>query len=98
MASGGAGEAIQVPFELRVLEVVLDFITLFLEFLVTGLEKLARPILDAIVQKALHKPLSSSYQSKIAVPVTVANSCKTDCQTASHPLRPECIQPEASGI
>lgn len=42
---------LQAPFELRALEVVLDFITLFLEFLVTELEKAVHPVLDAIVSK-----------------------------------------------
>lgn len=66
----------QVPFELRALEVVLDFITLFLQFLVTGLEKLAHPILDAIVQKALHEPLSPNYHCNVAVPGKVTYFCK----------------------
>jgi len=47
----------EAPFELRALEVVLDFITLFLEFLVIDLEKMAHPVLDAIVQKVSMKRL-----------------------------------------
>jgi hypothetical protein len=33
------------------LQVVLDFVTMFLEYLVTELERVAHPVLDAIVQK-----------------------------------------------
>jgi hypothetical protein len=43
---------VQAPFELRALEVVLDFVTLLLEFLVSELEKAVHPVLDAIVNKA----------------------------------------------
>jgi hypothetical protein len=32
-------------------QVVLDFVTMFLEYLVTELERVAHPVLDAIVQK-----------------------------------------------
>lgn len=33
------------------MQVVLDFVTMFLEYLVTELELVAHPVLDAIVQK-----------------------------------------------
>ena len=33
------------------MQVVLDFVTLFLEFLVTDLERTAHPVLDSLVQK-----------------------------------------------
>ena len=41
----------EMPFELKVLEVVLDFVTSYLEFLTSDLEALAHPTLDAIVQR-----------------------------------------------
>lgn len=47
----------EAPFELRALEVVLDFVTLLLEFLVSELEKAVHPVLDAIVNKITSRRL-----------------------------------------
>lgn len=41
----------EMPFELKVLEVVLDFVTTYMEFLTSDLEASAHPALDAIVQR-----------------------------------------------
>ena len=41
---------------LRRSQVVLDFVTMFLEYLVTELERVAHPVLDAIVQKVWLAP------------------------------------------
>lgn len=43
----GVGRPIQMHWS----QVVLDFVTMFLEYLVTELERVAHPVLDAIVQK-----------------------------------------------
>lgn len=43
------------------LQVVLDFVTMFLEYLVTDLERAAHPVLDAIVQKVCFDITERNY-------------------------------------
>ena len=47
----------ELPFELKVLEVVLDFVTTYIEFLSSDLEASAHPVLDTIVQRVRTRAL-----------------------------------------
>ena len=49
--SSGAISTERHHTRVRQMQVVLDFVTMFLEYLVTELERVAHPVLDAIVQK-----------------------------------------------
>ena len=58
---------------MRWLQVVLDFVTMFLEYLVTELERVAHPVLDAIVQKVW--VLSRAFCCTLHAPITGGRGC-----------------------
>lgn len=55
----------EMPFELKVLEVVLDFVTTYVEFLTSDLEASAHPALDAIVQRVSLRPHALNFKASL---------------------------------
>lgn len=64
----------EMQFELRVLEVVLDYVTAFMEHLSSDLEAVAYPGLDAIVAKVNINKCINTNGNKCIIMDTVSNS------------------------